>query len=155
MLTYPRASSSRLARSTCGGPKETAQVRIAIGSDHPGFNSKQLIIAHPRDTGHDVVDMGTSSTEPVDYPFFIRPVAEAVARGDVERGIVLGGSGNGEAMVANHVHGIRCGLCWNEQVAIWSRGHNDANCLSLGQRPLSEVDALKIVEVWLATEFDG
>ena len=69
-----------------------------------------------------------------DYPDFIRPVAEAVARGEFERGIVLGGSGNGEAMVANRVRGIRCGLCWNEQVAIWNRSHNDANVLSLGQR---------------------
>ena len=82
-------------------------------------------------------------------------MAEAVARGEYERGIVLGGSGNGEAMVANHVHGIRCGLCWNEQVAIWSRAHNDANCLSLGQRTISEAEALKIVEVWFATEFEG
>jgi ribose 5-phosphate isomerase B len=128
---------------------------VAIGSDHAGFKYKEAIKAWLLAAGHTVRDYGTDSEQPCDYPDFIRPVAEAVARGDFQRGIVLGGSGNGEAMVANHVHGIRCGLCWNEQVAIWSRGHNDANCLALGQRTLSEVDALKIVEIWLATEFEG
>jgi ribose 5-phosphate isomerase B len=82
-------------------------------------------------------------------------VAEAVARGEVERGIVLGGSGNGEAIVANRVKGVRCGLCWTEQDAIWNRSHNDGNVLSLGERTISEADALKIVKVWLATEFEG
>jgi ribose 5-phosphate isomerase B len=82
-------------------------------------------------------------------------VAQAVARGEFERGIVLGGSGNGEAIVANRVRGIRCGVCWNEQLAVWNRSHNDGNVLSLGQRTVSEAEALAIVRVWLATEFEG
>ena len=77
------------------------------------------------------------------------------SRGEYERGIVLGGSGNGEAIVANKVKGIRCGLCWTEQVAIWNRSHNDGNVLSLGERTVTEAQALKIVKVWLATEFEG
>jgi len=82
-------------------------------------------------------------------------VAIAVASGEVERGIILGGSGNGEAIVANRIKGVRCGLCWNEQVAIWNRSHNDGNCLSLGQRTVTEEEALKIVQVWLETAFEG
>jgi ribose 5-phosphate isomerase B len=91
----------------------------------------------------------------VDYPLFIRPAAEAVARGECDRGIVFGGSGNGEAMVANKVHGVRCALCWNEESAQLSRQHNDANVLSIGERLISEDLALKIVRVWLETAFDG
>ncbi|MBA3849907.1 MAG: ribose 5-phosphate isomerase B [Opitutus sp.] len=128
---------------------------IAIGSDHAGFAYKEKIKAMLLAEGHIVRDFGTNSDVSCDYPDFIRPPAEAVARGEFERGIVLGGSGNGEAIVANRVRGIRCGLCWNEQVAIWNRSHNDANCLSLGARTISEDEALKIVRVWLATEFEG
>jgi ribose 5-phosphate isomerase B len=128
---------------------------IAIGSDHAGFAYKEAIKAALFADGHTVRDLGTYSDAPCDYPDFIRPVAEAVARGDVERGIVLGGSGNGEAIVANRVRGVRCGLCWNEQVAIWNRSHNDGNCLSIGQRTVSETEALHIVRTWLATEFEG
>jgi ribose 5-phosphate isomerase B len=128
---------------------------LAIGSDHAGFAYKEAIKAALLADGHTVRDLGTYSDAPCDYPDFIRPVAEAVARGDFERGIVLGGSGNGEAIVANRVRGIRCGLCWNEQVAIWNRSHNDGNCLSIGQRTVSESVALHIVRVWLATEFEG
>ena len=128
---------------------------LAIGSDHAGFAYKEMIKAMLLAEGHTVRDCGTTSDAPCDYPDFIRPVAEAVARGDVERGIVLGGSGNGEAIVANRVKGVRCGLCWNEQVAIWNRSHNDGNCLSLGQRTVSEEEALKIVRVWLSTPFEG
>ena len=105
--------------------------------------------------GHTVRDFGTYSDEPCDYPDFVRPVALAVARGEFERGVVLGGSGNGEAIVANRVRGVRCGLCWNEQVAIWNRSHNDGNVLSLGQRTITEPEAMTIVRVWLATEFEG
>jgi ribose 5-phosphate isomerase B len=130
-------------------------VRIAIGSDHAGFNYKQLIVAHLRATGHDVVDMGTNSTAPVDYPLFIRPVAEAVARGDVERGIVLGGSGNGEAMVANRVRGVRCALTWTVESAQLARHHNDANCISFGERLIDQSLVIPIVEAWLTTPFDG
>ena len=105
--------------------------------------------------GHSVHDFGTHSDEPCDYPDFVRPVAVAVAAGEFDRGIVLGSSGNGEAMVANRIRGVRCGLCWTEQVAVWNRSHNDANVLSLGQRTISEAEALAIVRTWLATEFDG
>lgn len=128
---------------------------IAIGSDHAGFAYKEAIKTMLLQEGHTVRDFGTNSDAPCDYPDFIRPVAEAVARGEVERGIVLGGSGNGEAIVANRVRGVRCGVCWTEQVAIWNRSHNDANVLSLGQRTITEAEALKIVRVWLATEFEG
>lgn len=128
---------------------------IAIASDHAGYAYKEKIKAMLLAEGHTVRDFGTGSDVSCDYPDFIRPAAEAVARGDYERGIVLGGSGNGEAIVANRVRGVRCGLCWNEQVAIWNRSHNDANCLSLGARTISEDEALKIVKVWLETLFEG
>ena len=128
---------------------------IAIGSDHAGFAYKEAIKTALLADGHTVRDFGTYSDASCDYPDFIRPTAEAVARGEFQRGIVLGGSGNGEAIVANKVKGIRCGLCWNEQVAVWNRSHNDANMLSLGQRTITESEALSIVRVWLATPFEG
>lgn len=128
---------------------------IAIGSDHAGYAYKEKIKAMLLSEGHVVRDYGTYSETPCDYPDFIRPVAESVARGEFARGIVLGGSGNGEAITANRVKGVRCGLCWNEQVAIWNRSHNDGNVLSLGQRTITEEEALKIVRVWLATPFEG
>ena len=130
-------------------------MKIAIGSDHAGFQYKEKIKEFLRTLGHDVTDFGTDSEEPVDYPRFCRPVAFAVARGEVDRGIVLGGSGNGEAMTANRVRGVRCALCWNTESARLGRMHNDANVISLGQRMMSEVEALEIVRVWLNTEFEG
>jgi ribose 5-phosphate isomerase B len=129
--------------------------KIAIGSDHAGFRYKEAIKAMLLSEGHVVRDFGAHSTEPCDYPDFVRPTAEAVGRGEYQRGIVLGGSGNGEAIVANKVSGVRCGLCWTEQVAIWNRSHNDGNVLSLGERTVSEDQALRIVKVCLATEFEG
>jgi ribose 5-phosphate isomerase B len=128
---------------------------IAIGSDHAGFKYKEAIIAALLADGHTVRDFGTYSDASCDYPDWIRPTAEAVARGDFQRGIVLGGSGNGEAIVANKVKGVRCGLCWNEQVAIWNRSHNDGNVLSMGERTVTLEEALKIVRVWLETPFEG
>ncbi len=130
-------------------------MKIAIASDHAGFEYKGAIKAWLTSAGHDVTDFGTNSTAPVDYPDFIRPAAEAVASGQCERGIVLGGSGNGEAMVANKVHGVRCALCWNDESASLSRHHNDANVLSMGERMISKEIALRIVEIWLSTPFDG
>jgi ribose 5-phosphate isomerase B len=130
-------------------------MRIAIASDHAGFRYKQKIAAHLRDRGHEVRDFGTDSTEPCDYPVFIRPAAEAVARGEAERGIVLGGSGNGEAIVANRVKGVRCSLCWSQESARLARSHNDANVLSLGERLVPEADLLRIVDTWLDTPFEG
>src|SRR6184192_1823110 len=130
-------------------------MRIAVASDHAGFKYKTLLARHLVELGHEVKDFGTYSEEPVDYPDFIRPAAEAVARGECERGIVLGGSGNGEAMAANRVKGVRCALCWNEEVARLARAHNDANVISLGQRVIPEDVAMKIVSVWLETAFEG
>jgi ribose 5-phosphate isomerase B len=130
-------------------------MRIAIGSDHAGYAYKQRIIEWLRTRGHDVTDFGTHSTEPVDYPLCIRPVAESVARGEHARGIVLGGSGNGEAMAANRVRGARCALCWSEESARLARQHNDANLLSLGERLLEFALVERILEVWLATPFEG
>ena len=130
-------------------------MRIAIGSDHAGFAYKEKIKHLLSSLGHEVKDFGTDSEEPVDYPLFIRPVAVAVASGEAERGVVLGGSGNGEAMVANRVRKVRCALCWNVTTARLARQHNDANMISLGQRMLSEEEALEIVRVWLETEFEG
>jgi ribose 5-phosphate isomerase B len=130
-------------------------MKIGIGSDHAGFEYKERIKALLRELGHEVRDFGTNSTEPVDYPVYIRPVAEAVAKGDVERGIVLGGSGNGEAMVSNRVRGVRCALCWNLESARLGREHNDANVLSLGQRMMPIDLALEIVRIWLTTPFAG
>ena len=130
-------------------------MRIAIASDHAGFRYKELLARHLSTLGHEVVDFGTSSTESVDYPDFVHPAAAAVASGDCERGIVLGGSGNGEAMTANRHPGVRCALCWNEESARLARSHNDANMLSLGARLISEDAAVRIVDVWLTTPFEG
>jgi ribose 5-phosphate isomerase B len=130
-------------------------MRIAIAADHAGFAYKERLVALLRGWGHDVVDFGTDSPAPVDYPVVIRPAAEAIARGEYERGIVLGGSGNGEAIVANRVPGVRCTLCWNVESARYARQHNDANVLALGER-LVPADALEeIVQVWLTTPFEG
>jgi ribose 5-phosphate isomerase B len=133
----------------------TKKMKISLGTDHAGFRYKEKVKEFLTSLGHEVKDFGTFSEEPVDYPLFIRSAAEAVAKGEYERGIVFGGSGNGEAMAANKVHGVRCALCWNEEVARLSRHHNDANVLSLGQRVIAEDIALKIVRVWLETPFDG
>ncbi len=130
-------------------------VRIAIASDHAGYQYKSMLARHLGALGHDVVDFGTASAEPVDYPDFIHPASAAVASGQCERGIVLGGSGNGEAMAANHHSGVRCALCWNEESARLARLHNDANMISLGERMVSEDVAVRIVDVWLATPFEG
>ena len=130
-------------------------MKIAIGSDHAGFQYKEKIRELLESLGHTVTDFGTHSADPVDYPLFIRPVAEAVMRGDVERGVVLGGSGNGEAIVANRVKGVRCALCWNAESARLARQHNNANVLSLGQRMMSLETALELVRIWLDTPFEG
>jgi len=130
-------------------------MKISLGTDHAGFRYKEKVKALLDQLGHEVVDFGTSSEDPVDYPLFIRPAAEAVAQGECDRGIVFGGSGNGEAMAANKVRGVRCALCWNEETARLSRQHNDANVLSLGQRMIPEETALAIVRTWLVTDFEG
>jgi ribose 5-phosphate isomerase B len=130
-------------------------MKISLGTDHAGFRYKEKVKELLGTLGHEVEDFGTFNEDPVDYPLFIRPAAEAVARGECERGIVFGGSGNGEAMAANKVRGVRCALCCNEETARLSRQHNDANVLSIGQRIISGELALKIVRVWLETPFEG
>jgi ribose 5-phosphate isomerase B len=130
-------------------------VRIAIGSDHAGYKLKEFLKAHLRRRGHKVIDFGTDSDVSVDYPRFIFPVALAVAAGRIPRGIVLGGSGNGEAMAANRVRGVRAALCWNEKSARFARLHNDANVISMGARMVPPKKAAKLVDIWLKTEFEG
>ena len=130
-------------------------MKIALGTDHAGFRHKEKVKELLKSLGHAVVDFGTVSDESVDYPKFIRPAAEAAARGECDRAIVFGGSGNGEAIAANKVRGVRCALCWNEETARLSRQHNDANVLSIGQRLVPEDLALSIVRIWLTTDFEG
>jgi len=130
-------------------------MKIAIGSDHAGFAYKQRLIPLLQELGHEVLDKGTHHAESCDYPFFIIPAAEAVACGEADRAIVLGGSGNGEAISANKVKGIRCALCWNDETAELSRRHNNANVLSLGERMIAYEVAERIVRIWLQTAFEG
>jgi len=130
-------------------------MKISLGSDHAGFRYKEKVKELLGTLGHEVTDCGTFDEKPVDYPLFIRPAAEAVARGECERGIVFGGSGNGEAMAANKVKGVRCALCWNEESARLSRQHNDSNVLSMGERMIPLDLALQIVRLWLQTPFEG
>src|SRR6266700_4093005 len=126
-------------------------MRIAIGSDHAGFEYQEKIEQSLLQLGYELTDFGTHSAAPVDYPLIIRPLAEAIGAGRFDRGIILGGSGNGEAIVANRVRGVRCTLCWNVDSARLARLHNDANILSLGQRLIAEADLLPIVTTWLTT----
>ena len=130
-------------------------MKISLGTDHAGFRLKEKVKELLASLGHEVQDFGTYTDEPVDYPVFVRPAAEAVARGECERGIVFGGSGNGEAMTANKVRGVRCAVAWNEESARLSREHNDANVLSLGERLVPEELALRMVRLWLTTPFAG
>jgi ribose 5-phosphate isomerase B len=130
-------------------------MKIAIGSDHAGYAYKERIKSLLVSLGHEVSDFGTHSAEPVDYPVYIRPAAEAVAKGECERGIVLGGSGNGEAIVANKVRGVRCTLCWSLDTARWAREHNDSNVLAIGERTIPIELALDIVRTWITTGFAG
>jgi ribose 5-phosphate isomerase B len=130
-------------------------MKIGVASDHAGFEYKERIKGFLTESGHQVIDYGTFSTAPVDYAVFVRPAAEAVSSGACTRAIVLGGSGNGEAMVANKVSGIRCALCWSEETARWARQHNDANVLAIGQRTVAIELALRLVQIWLETPFEG
>ncbi len=130
-------------------------MRIAVGSDHAGFDLKQHLLEMLRAEGHEVDDRGTDSTESVDYPAICARVAKEVVEGRAERGIVLGGSGQGEQIAANKVSGARAALCNDLYTAQFSRSHNDANVLSLGARVVGTGLAEEIVRVWLKTEFDG
>jgi len=130
-------------------------MRIALGSDHAGFPLKEDLKGFLTAEGHECVDFGTDSTEPVDYPAFCAAAARAVAAGDADRAIVMGGSGQGEQIVANKIHGIRAALCHDLYVARLSRAHNDANVLGIGARVVAPELAREIVRVWLATPFEG
>jgi len=130
-------------------------MKIAIASDHAGFEFKQQIVTHLKVGGHEVTDFGTDSSAPCNYPDFIHPAAHAVATGQCERGIVLGGSGNGEAIAANRHAGVRCPLCWNVETARLGRQHNDANMMAIGERTVDISTALAMVDVWLETPFEG
>jgi ribose 5-phosphate isomerase B len=130
-------------------------VRVTIGSDHAGFPLKQHLVATLTKLGHEVVDLGTGSEEPVDYPPICAAVARAVAAGEADRGIVLGGSGQGEQIAANKVRGVRAALCNDLYTARMSRQHNDANVLSMGGRIVASGLADEILALWLDTPFEG
>jgi ribose 5-phosphate isomerase B len=130
-------------------------VSISLGSDHAGYKYKELVKKHLAGRGYDVKDFGTFSPEACDYPDFVRPAAEAVAKCQCYAGVVFGGSGNGEAMVANKVKGIRCAVCWNEETATLAKTHNNANVISIGERMVTPEMVIKIVDAWLAAEFEG
>ena len=129
--------------------------RIAIGSDHAGFELKSHFVALLQEGGHDVLDLGTDSTEPVDYPVYCAAVGRAVVSGAAEVGIVVGGSGQGEQLAANKVKGVRAALCNDLYTARMARAHNDANVLSIGARVVGIDLADEILDVFLATAFEG
>jgi ribose 5-phosphate isomerase B len=130
-------------------------MRIVVAGDHAGFSLKGVIAQHLREGGHEVTDLGTFSEDPVDYPPICANAARHVVRGDADLGIVLGGSGQGEALSANKVRGARAALCHDEYTARLARRHNDANLLSIGARIVAPVLALDIIDVFVATPFDG
>lgn len=129
--------------------------KIALGTDHAGYKLKEAIKNYLLKAGHEVSDFGTTSPEPVDYPDFVIPAAESVARGECARGVVFGGSGNGEAIAANKVAGVRCAVCWNIDSARLAKYHNNANVIALGGRMVTEELAVEIVKTWLETNFEG
>jgi RpiB/LacA/LacB family sugar-phosphate isomerase len=131
-------------------------MRVALGSDHAGFELKQRLVAELRRLGHEVEDLGTdAAAPPVDYPDYCFPVAERVAAGDADRGIVLGGSGIGEAIAANKVAGIRAAVVTSDETARLTRLHNDSNVLALGGRTNPHEDAVRWLGIWLTTPFEG
>jgi len=130
-------------------------MKISVASDHAGFELKEAVREHLTTLGHDVVDFGTDSLESTDYPDYATPAAAAVARGDVERGVLVCGSGQGMVMTANKVHGVRAALAWHPEIAKLSRQHNDANVLALPARFVGIEQALEIVDVWLEAKFEG
>jgi ribose 5-phosphate isomerase B len=135
--------------------KNSAGYKIAIASDHAGYTLKERLKTYLRENDYEVIDYGTDSDEPVDYPDFIYPAAKSVAEGKYSLGIVLGGSGNGEAMTANKLKGIRCAVCWDEKSARLAKEHNNANVISLGARMIDERMAINIVNIWLSCNFEG
>jgi len=130
-------------------------MKIAMASDHAGFKLKEELKMLIRELGHEVRDFGTHSEDPVDYPDFVAIAADAVSRGECDRAIVLGGTGNGEAIVANKIPGIRCTVCHDVTTARLARAHNDANALAIGQRIVGSAVGRDLVREWLATPFEG
>ena len=130
-------------------------MQIAIGSDHAGFERKQEIIEHLQSLGHTVLDLGTFSKDSMDYPDIAVEVAQKVAQNLVERGILICGSGIGVSIVANKTEGVRAANCVNEEMALLSRQHNDANVLALGERLVDKTTALNMVDIFLSTPFEG
>jgi ribose 5-phosphate isomerase B len=127
--------------------------KIAIASDHAGFKLKEVLKKYLESKGYIIKDFGTFSGKMVDYPDFIIPAAESVAKKENDIGIVIGGSGNGESIAANKVKGIRCALCWNKETARLAKEHNNANLISLGARLITEKEATLIVNTWLKSTF--
>ena len=133
----------------------SSPMKISLGTDHAGYAAKEIVKKHLEGRGITVVDFGAFSDERCDYPDFVRPAAEAVAKGEVDGGNVFGGSGNGEAIVANKVKGIRCGVVWNEESAHLTKSHNDANVISIGGRMVEARLLPAVVDAWLDTTFEG
>ena len=130
-------------------------LRFALGTDHAGYNFKEAIKRHLHNLGHETKDFGTFSEDSVDYPEFVLPAAKAVADSLVDYAIVLGGSGNGEAMAANKIKGIRCAVCWSAETAKLAKEHNNANVIAIGERQITKDLAIEIIDVWLSSEFQG
>lgn len=130
-------------------------MRIAVASDHAGFRLKTVVAAHLADGGHEVLDLGTDSEESVDYPPFCAAAGRAVVDGLADFGIVIGGSGQGEQIAANKVNGVRAALCHDEFTARLARQHNNANVLAFGARVLADAYALRVVDLFLDTDFEG
>ncbi|MEC8420817.1 MAG: ribose 5-phosphate isomerase B [Verrucomicrobiota bacterium] len=128
---------------------------FALGTDHAGYNFKEAIKDHLHNLGHETKDFGTFSEDSVDYPEFVLPAAKAVADSLVDYAIVLGGSGNGEAMAANKIKGIRCAVCWSAETAKLAKEHNNANVIAIGERQITKDLAIEIIDVWLSSEFQG
>ena len=130
-------------------------MKIALGTDHAGFEYKEAVKTHLLQLGHEVEDFGTHSSESVDYPEYVQPASQSVADGTCDLGVVFGGSGNGEAMAANKIKGVRCALCWSVETARLAKEHNNANVLSIGQRQINQELTLQIIDAWLNAEFEG
>ena len=130
-------------------------MKIAIGSDHAGFEDKERVKKQLEELGYEYEDVGTVSTESVDYPIYAKKVADKVASGEAEQGLLICGSGNGMQIAANKIHGIRAALAWNEETARLARQHNDANVLSVPARMISPEEVSKVVKSYLEAKFEG
>src|SRR5688572_898744 len=129
--------------------------KIALGADHAGFEEKEKLKSTLDELGVEYDDLGTDSCDAVDYPIYARKVAEGVARGDYEQGLLVCGSGTGMAIAANKVKGVRAAVAWSPQIAALARQHNDANVLSLPARFMSPDDAVGVVKAWFESDFEG